>query len=395
MPVRLTATLLLAVFSSLPALAQSHWRTYIGTFSSRWKTRGLHGHDQPLCAPARMISFEDGRVFLIDSPDCGPSDFARANLDNSIGFRLGRERDFAAWGPLRLGAGVEGGISHTEYNISQVDFTLVSAALTGGADLSFSHFGAGARVGLGVFTSTAASIGGMHSFRELHVTLPLRPGASVRFSRRTSREDRPRADANVLALYPGLKPRTEATETSLMFVATPDSKGSTEWDFAATSGTSTPGIGGKDLGLHSAAFQRLTVFRDLGGGGKTQLAMSWTSSAHESNYFTTYNGYPGNQRGKTINGFAVAATRTLTLPWHLSLQAGGGIEVADWRDPHHLLVDRDETVAGGVELAFAARASLRSELSPGVAIDATFEQLRWRSIGLGEARWSFGIVLTH
>jgi hypothetical protein len=383
------------MLSPLAARAQSSDRTYIGGFSSRWKTQGLHGHDQPLCAPPQTITFLNSNVILITSTDCGPSDFARANLDNSIGFRLGRERDLAAWGPLRLVGGVEGAISHTEYNISQTDFSLISGALVGGADVSFFGATAGGRAGVGAFTTTS-SIGGLHSFRELQLTVPMRPGASVRFSRRLSREDRPRADASVLALYPNLKPKTEAVETSLMFVATPDSTRGTKWDFAAMSGTTSPGTGGKSLGLHSTAFQQLSVFREIGTSHTNQISLSWISSAHESRFFTDYLGYPGNQRGKTINGFSVAALHNVALPMHFSVQAGGGFEVADWRDSHHLLVDTSgETVNGGVEVALAARVSLRNELSKGVAVSTTFEQLRWRSIGLGEARWSFGIVLTH
>lgn len=393
-----TVFLALLFLASLPLHAlHAQSRSYIGSFSSRWKTQGLHGHDQPPCSPPRRIELNGGRVIYIDSPDCGPSDFARGNLDNSIGFRLGRERDVAAWGPLRLVGGVEGSISHTEYNLSQADFALISGALVGGGDVSVAGMRAGVRGGLGAFMTTT-NFGGVHSFREVHLTLPLRPGASVRISRRASREDRPRADVGVLAAYyPDLKPKTEAIETSLMFVATPEATRETSWDFAATSGTTTPGIGGRGLGLHSAAFQRLSVFRDLGKTRKTQLALSWTSSAHESNYFSEYLGYEGNQRGKTINGFSVEALRTMRLPWNFTLQAGGGFEVADWRDPHRLLVESggEKVVQGGIEVALAARASLRRELSRGIAADATFEQLRWRSIGLGEARWSFGIVLTH
>src|SRR5438034_10336119 len=93
----------IAVFTSLvcatPILAQS--RTYAGIFNSRWRTVGLHGHDQPLCAPIKVIYFPNG-ARLEQGPRCDPIDFARGNLDNSIGFRVGREKDYLTLGPLSL-----------------------------------------------------------------------------------------------------------------------------------------------------------------------------------------------------------------------------------------------------------------------------------------------------
>src|SRR5438034_4660018 len=96
----------IAVFTSLvcatPILAQS--RTYAGIFNSRWRTVGFHGHDQPACSPFRRIHFPGGSFGDFFDP-CDHADFARGNLDNSIGFRLGRERDFLTVGPLSLVGG--------------------------------------------------------------------------------------------------------------------------------------------------------------------------------------------------------------------------------------------------------------------------------------------------
>jgi len=87
--------------SSTPILAQS--RTYAGIFNSRWRTVGLHGHDQPICAPSSDLLPERR------DPAAGAAvqqrRFRPGNLDNSIGFRAGTERDFRSFGRCRSWAG--------------------------------------------------------------------------------------------------------------------------------------------------------------------------------------------------------------------------------------------------------------------------------------------------
>jgi len=53
--------------------------------------------------------------------------------------------------------GVEAAMSYTEYNLSQVDFSLLSATVNGGADLHFGGLRLGARVGLAPFATPTAT----------------------------------------------------------------------------------------------------------------------------------------------------------------------------------------------------------------------------------------------
>ena len=89
---------LLAVMITASAHA-ADWRTYAGGFTTSWQTQGHHGHDQQPCG---------------NPVTCNPIDFTRANLDNSIGFRFGRERDLFEFGPMSIVGGTDASISHTE-----------------------------------------------------------------------------------------------------------------------------------------------------------------------------------------------------------------------------------------------------------------------------------------
>jgi hypothetical protein len=388
MPARF-ALLALLLASSLSA---GDWRTYAGGFSSRWKTTGPHGHDQEPCAYPQMTNPAPG-IFMFLGTDCNPVDFGRANLDNSIGFRLGRERDFISFGPLRFVGGGEGSISHTEYNETQSDFAFINAALVGGADLDLWGSRGGFRYGAGPFTTTDSRVG-LQTWREVSLSVPIRAGAALRISQRRSSSRRAARDGtrNVEILHENIP----ATETSLLFVASPGARSSSHWDFAATSGTTNPGFGpAQSLALHTTAYHRLSAFRDV-RTPSTQLELSWISTAHESSLFSAYRGYPGNQRGKTINGFGLGAHRSVDASRRVSLRYGGGIEVADWRDPYPLLVSGNgRVVRGGVETAVTGSAALRYRLGRGLSIEANAQQLYWRAIHLGETRWGVGLALTR
>ena len=384
-------TLLALLLAS--SLSAGDWRTYAGGFSSRWKTTGPHGHDQEPCADPQMTNPAPG-IFMLLGTDCNPVDFARANLDNSIGFRFGRERDFLSLGPLHFVGGGEGSISHTEYNGSQLDFTFVNATVLAGADLEGWGFRAGFRYGGGAFATTD-SRGGLQTWREASVSVPIRAGAALRVAQRISSSKRiMRGTGSRHADV--LRENVPARETSLLIVATPGARSSSLWDFAATSGTTVPGFGpAQSLALHTTAYQRLSAFRDI-ASKSTQIEFSWTSTAQESKLFSEYRGYPGNQRGKTINGFGLGAHRSVDASRRLSLRYGGGIEVADWRDPYPLLVSGNgRVVRGGVETAVTGSAALRYRLGRGLSIEANAQQLYWRDIHLGETRLGVGLALTR
>jgi len=375
---------LLLVFLVATSASASEWQTYAGGFSSRWHTTGHHGHDQPSCGSPVSTTVAPG-VILTQGVDCNTVDFERANLDDSIGFRAGAERDLLAKGPLRITAGGDVGISHTEYNLSQTDFALLNAMLVTGADFQMRGIRAGVRVGGGAFTTTDHQ-GGIAWEDELSLSVPVRAGAALRLSRRRSTYTRQGRDESV-----------PATETALMLVATSEApNGRSPWEFSVAAGTTTPGRGpGDSLALHKTAWQRLTVLHDL-KSPSTQFALTWTSTAQESGLLSDFRGYGGNERGKTINGLGFGLVRSVAATENLSARFSGGIEVADWGDPYPLLVSHNlQTLHAGVEGALTAAGALRYGLRPGLSAEAGVQQVYWNRLHLGETRWGIGIALTR
>ena len=375
-----SALLVLLIATSVHA---SDWRTYAGGFSTRWQTRGPHGHDQEPCDRPRVIEMGPG-VFLTTGVNCNPVDFNRGNLDDSIGFRLGTERDVLSLGPLHLVGGFDGSISHTEYNLTQMDIAIFNASLLAGADIRAWGMRGGMRFAGGPFATTDGYTG-LTAYREVSIEVPIRSGAALRFSRRLGTSERIRRQE-----------RIRETESALMIVATPDAPLASNWEFSVATGTTTPGKGpGGSLELHESAWQRVTMMRDLRTPA-TQLAFSWTSTAHESKLLSDYRGYPGNQRGKTINGFGLAVQHSLAATEKLSARYGAGIEVADWRDPYPLLVSRNQQpLSGGIEGALTASGALRYRLRRGLSLEASVQQLYWHDLQLGESRWGIGIALSR
>lgn len=386
----LVAAVLIATFG-FASQARSETRTYSGGFSSRWKTVGLHGHDQPYCGEPKWIELAIPGVIFVEFPDCNPSDFRRANLDNSLGIRTGIERDVASWGALRVVGGAEAGASFTEYNLSQSDFAIVSGTLSGGLDVARWGGRIGARYGLGPTLTTDAGAGFV-TYHEVVVTLPLRPGAAIRLSQRSSKTMR------MVDMQDGTRDAAGAIETSITFASSPDATGTSAWEFASASGASSPGKGmiGRGLELRRAPYYRLLATREI-DRWNADLQLSWTSSSHESVRTSRYRGFEGNQRGKTIDGYGVGLRRTLQASPNWSLRYGAGIEVSDWRDDHHLLFDlKNQTdVVAGVEIATSLAASVRYQMSAHTAFEASAEQLYWTGIRMGERRWGFGLVITR
>lgn len=357
-------TVIIAVLFALPLHAQ--WRTFAGGFSSRWNTRGHHGHDQVHCAQS----------------DCDADDFVRANLDDSIGFRAGVERDFFRAGALHLVGGADAGISHTEYNLSQRDFSVLSTALFAGADVDVAgDFRVGARIGIGGYATSTAEHSGTLRFTEIGASIPLRRGAALRIARRDFALTRMQA--------------APSRDLSILLETTGQDGHDSPWEFLAATGTTSPGMGaGGDRKLRPTALNRTAVFRGF-RDRDLQLEVSWTSTAHESSLPSDFRGYGGNFRSKTIEGYGLALSHTRPLTRALSLRWSGGVEVADWRDEHRLLTRNGEELVAGVELAATASAALRLQLRPRLAFEASAQKLYWRGIDLGELRWSAGIVLTR
>lgn len=337
----------------LPACAHADSRTYAGGLSTRWNTAGWHGHDQDLCPEAAAGGPEA----------CNDEDYRNANLDNSIGFRFGHERDWADRGPLKFVAGFEGAFTDSEYNLSQDHVAFFSASAIAGVDYELHAARIGGRLGAGPFVTSDGRAGG-HAFAELAATIPLRRGAGLRF---------------------GHSFAARRGETSILLVASPGgAPGPSRWEFAAAAGSSSP----DSLKLRAAAFHRLAAMYDL--GHDLQLQASWTATAHESTALTTFMGYPGNERGKTIEAFGLALRHRRHLTNLLSFHYSGGMELADWADEHHLL-----PTSAGTEYGLSGGASIRFALARHAALEGSVERIWWRDLGLNETRWGLGLVLTR
>ena len=386
---RIVNALLVMFIAAASLAADSPWRPYSGGFSSRWHTVGPHGHDQPWCREPETIKFPDGSM-VIHSFGCDGVDFERANLDNSIGFRAGRERDFLSLRPLKLVGGYEGAASFTEYNLSQTDFALLTGSLTAGADLKLFGARVGVRWGGGPFATTDGRIG-VQYFRGYELSLPLRAGASLRISRRNVTM----AEAYRDEQSGRLGDRLRANETSVMF-AGEGPGGDSKWEFATTTGMTNPGLGPtQSLGLRSAPYHRLSIHREIGSRG-TQAVATWTSSGHESTNRGIFRGFDGNYRSKTVNSFGLGAQRSRPLFGTLSVRYGGGLEIADWRDDYDLLKRSNGVeVKGGIETALGFHGAVRWNLGRGTALDFSGEQVYWTGIRLSEGRWGIGLVLTR
>ena len=160
-----------------PLFADAQTRTYAGGFNTRWNTTGWHGHDQDLCPEAATGGPEA----------CNDADYRNANLDNSIGFRFGHERDWFDRGPFKFLAGVEGSFTDSEYNLSQDHIAFFSASAIAGIDYEILTTRIGGRFGAGPFITTDGR-SGPQAFAELTATVPIRrvpvpKGQAERFDR--------------------------------------------------------------------------------------------------------------------------------------------------------------------------------------------------------------------
>jgi hypothetical protein len=353
--------LLVSLFlsSAAPAFAAADaWRIYTGTHTTAWRTTGgHHGHDVD-CPPAEQHD------------RCESSDFARANLDNSIGFRLGAEKRRPGFGRFDLVYGGELSVDSTEYNISQRDLYVGSAAVTAGAVTDFFHATWGLRGGAGAAATDDGQAGGA-LLAEALVEVPLTQAVRFRLAHRET-----------AFLLSGESLRAGDTSFLLVFTETPSAS---PWTFSAGAGISVPGLAGEDLDLSRAPFARFTAARRL--TDRSALGLSYITAAHESTRTSVFMGYPGNERGKTINGLGVEWTLGLRATPHAFVEAGAGVEVADWSDDHELL----GSVDGSTDVSPTLSLTLGVPIASRLALTATAEQLYWTGIGLGETRFSVGV----
>jgi hypothetical protein len=284
-------------------------------------------------------------------------------------------------------------VSDTEYNISQRDLGIFAGAGVAGVDLARWGGRVGVRYGVGSFLTTDLRYG-LHSFKEIALTIPLGDASAIRLTRGTAVHSRVSRQKFRLAGFSEIVDHAAAKEFGLLLITRPGSDEASRWNFVATSGVSTP----RDLNLSRAGFHRLAVVRDV-RNTPLQLQLSWTSTAHESRIEGVFNGYPKNLRSKTIDSFGVGVRAQRKLWRGLSAAATAGGEVAEWTDPHGLLVTGDpqnrRIVEGGIELAANAGVNVRWILGRGIGVEVMGEQAWWPGIGMAERRAGFGLVVNR
>lgn len=342
----------------LTTTAGADWRIYTGGYGTAWHTTdGHHGHDVE-CPQEEQHD------------RCESHDFSRANLDNSVGFRLGVEQRREWLGPLDFVYGAELNVDSTEYNISQRDFYIGSGLATAGVVADFFHVTWGVRAGAGVAASDDGHFGGV-LMAEGSADVPLNRAVSLRLAHR---------ETGYLLGGESLRLRDHAV--LLVFTGAP---AGSPWRFRAAAGVSSPGLlFGEDLALSRAPFTKLTAFRRM--RGRSSLGIGYLAAAHESKKKSVFMGFPDNERGKTINGFAVEWTTEIVTTARWFVEFGAGAEIADWADEHELLPE-----PGGIEIAPMAKVTLGVPLTPNLAFVATSEHLYWAGTSLGESRLAIGI----
>lgn len=387
------AAIPLLLLLSMATTLHGQWlsRTYSGGFSTHWSTRGLHGHNQEMCPGGgpHIREFEGGRVIFFDYVSCDDDDFARANLDDSFGSQLGYERVRPLGRGVSFVAALDASVNHTEFNLSQRDFAVISAAGVVGLEAGWKGLSAGIRYGVG--PSLYDDRFSTRQFTEGSLTVPLSRRLGVRFSRRFSDvTDRQQSELGIPA------PRIAGVrETAVLLVMQHGESGAENWTFSTSTGVTQPGtLGGRRLGLGPAAFQQYAIERPLTPSRPMALHFTWTVTEHESLLESEFLGYRGNYRGKTVNTFGAGVTRVHGLFRGTSFRYGGGVEGGIWSDEHRLLVDAaGNDVRVDLDAALTARATVRFELGHGIAAETGFEHARWLTSGMAETRTIFGLVL--
>lgn len=332
-------------------------RLFGGGGHYRWRTVGPHGH----WAECR-------------SPACDDHDWRRGNLDNALGFRLGAERTWPRGERLSFLAGGELDLFFTEYNLSQRDVVLGGAFVTTGAMLGGKGGALTAQVGAGAFASSDGR-GGPAGFLELGAEAAVSPAARLRLSARR--------------LWLG---SVQAEEASVTLRAAPGRSGATAWSVEMGLGGVWPGLGGRDdAGLGNGALWQLQAGRRL-GGGEHQAGLLLGSAHRESRWESTYQGAPGNQRGREVWEAGAWWSWRLVASEGWELRGGMVARVGEWSDEEPLLRGpagevREARVEGGVGATLASG----WRVGDGVRLVATLEPVVWPSLDLTELRARLGL----
>ena len=387
---------LTCVLASAPlvARAEDSWTIYAGGYTTSWQTSGKHGHDVDC-------------PFPVKGTWCEESDYDRANLDNSIGIRFGAERPFHHAGRLFLTHGAELTLTETEFNISQRDFLFGAMLGTLGAGVDLFGASITVRGGAGLGGTDDGRLG-LATFAEASLDIPLDDAARFRLGIRDAVLTRSRGG-----------PDPHSTDTSFLFVLSPDQGAESEWAYGTGLGLSIPGgLARNDLSLSLAPQWRLITRRRVRDA--SSIGVSYISGAHESRLKSTFMGYPGNERGRTINSIALDWLYETGGAERVHLDLALGVEAGDWADEHRLLVNPDDPLAEGirlrsggvarylqarrdplgdavvnaetVEFAPAVRVAAHARVADALSLILSAEQVYWTGLGLGETRFVVGLL---
>ncbi len=337
------------------------WHLYAGAVHFGWSTTGgVAGH------------LDDCNTRV-----CEDQDFERGNLDGSIGFRAGLEREIIGNRHFALLFGVEGSALFSEYNLSQDSIVFSDLHMVTGAKASLGRFAIFGRVGAGVMYGDQRW--GETSFVEYGLELDLGRGVALRPAYRRARHD---------VAY--------GKDLSLVLMASPGfTKQEGRWEISSSGGVSEPGGAvGRDLALRSAPFWQFGVSARIGATA-SRLGLVIDTAAFESRLESLWINTPGNQRSRDVFGAALHYDIELATPVGLGVRLGGGIKWSDWSDDWPLLVDPqgNPVMAGTGELAGLIKAEVILRPAGFLPLVIGVEQLYWPSPDLGELRYRLGILI--
>ncbi len=358
----LSATCALLAWGSVGAEDEVRpWRVYAGVQQFDWDTDGLRGHK----VDCRTEACDDG-------------DFNRANLDSSIGFRVGAERSLLDEDSLLLRAGAEVGLLFTEYDLSQHDLKLLDLLGVVAVGVDLGPLQSFLRMGLGG-TLTDDGRTGLVGFLEAAFDVPVGPGTALRLAARATERDGP--DSDDLSL--------------LVITGGSRNKGASNWQLDTQAGVSIPGVlVGEERQLSRAPFWQISVFRRI-GKTRSRLGLGLDIAAFESMVRTEFKGVSGNERSKEVGGItAMWDFEFAEMDW-LGWRVGAGVKLADWEAGSGLLLNEQgqEVVENRIDLGVLLKVDAVFKPRSRFPILTGIEQVYWPEIDLGELRLRLGLQI--
>ncbi|HUP63531.1 MAG TPA: hypothetical protein VNA69_24305 [Thermoanaerobaculia bacterium] len=340
---------------SMPLLGDPGIRVYAGGTGTRWNA-----------------SFaEDGHNEDCRTRTCDSEDFLTGNLDSSIGFRLGAEREWRLHPRLATIAGADLSLVSTEYNRSQRDIWLITPAAFAGVEGVFDPMNASLRAGWGpAMTDDGRTTSSW--FAETALDFAGSSGSSVRVAVRRTQ-------------YSGYALR----EAFLGLVMDDGRPTTTPWTYSFAAGMSRPGTVARRYRLSRAPLWRHAIEQQH--GTRHRLEYGWTSTAHESSERTMFRGVPGNRRGITIPSIGMFWARDGGA-WRSSMFSYRvGAEAAQWDDEYLLIGGGSRVVRRQFDIAVTGGARLDFGIDARASVFAAMEYAYWTGLQLDELRTIIGV----